>query len=97
MNKYVLLTQIAALLDKSIEAHELTDLKLEEYDDGSLRTVNTCLEMVIDSLRRARRVGRLVLEQYEDDLIKKPEYIDIHLHDSIDEDDEDDDEEESIE
>jgi hypothetical protein len=81
MNKYELLTKISALLDQSIEAHEVTDLKLEAKDNGSLCDINSCLDRTIDVLRRARRSGRVLLEEYEYDLTKKPEYID--LDDSI--------------
>jgi hypothetical protein len=92
MTKLELLTKISALLDQSIEAYEVTDLKLEETDNGTLCTISACLERAIDSLRLARRFGRVLLEEYEDDLTKKPEYIDLHLDDSIEDEDEDEDE-----
>jgi hypothetical protein len=92
MNKYELLTKISALLDQSIEAYEVTDLKLEESDNGTLHTINVCLENAIEAFRRARRSGRTLLEEYEEDLTKKPEYID--LDDSIEDKDEDEDEDE---
>jgi hypothetical protein len=90
MNKTELLVKISALLDQSIEAYEVTDLKLEESDNGTLHTINVCLENAIEAFRRARRSGRTLLEEYEEDLTKKPEYID--LDDSIEDEDEDEDE-----
>jgi hypothetical protein len=92
MNKTELLVKISALLDQSIEAYEVTDLKLEESDNGTLHTINVCLENAIEAFRRARRSGRTLLEEYEEDLTKKPEYID--LDDSIEDKDEDEDEDE---
>lgn len=94
MNKNQLITEISALLDKAIEIHELVDLKLEEQDHGVLEDVHIHLNSVVTNLREVRRKARLVLEEYEDDLTKKPEYLDK----SIDEDaDEDEDEEEDEE
>jgi citrate lyase gamma subunit len=75
MNKTQLLTQIDELLEDAIEAYEVTDLKLEETDNGTLHTINVCLEQAIEAFRRARRSGRTLREEYNDDLSKKPEYM----------------------
>lgn len=93
MKKQLLIISIEKLLDRAIEAHEVTDLHLEANDSGTLQDINQNLEYAVESLRRARRSGRVLLEEYEDDLTKKPEYADLIM--AIDEDeDEDEDEEE---
>jgi hypothetical protein len=93
MNKTQLLVQISQLLEESIVAYEVTDLKLEQTDHGTLRNINVYLQQAVESLRKARRSGRTLLEEYEDDLSKKS-----NIHDrteGVDEDeDEDDDEDE---
>jgi hypothetical protein len=93
MNKSQLQAEISDLLGKAIELHEWTDLKLEANDCGQLEDINICLENVVDYLRKARRTMRTVIEDYEDNLTKKPEHIDkIELDDSIDIEEQDEDE-----
>jgi hypothetical protein len=89
MNKTELLAQIDELLEQSIDAYEVTDLKLEESDDGALHKIHISLEHAIECFRRARRSGRTLREEYNDDLSKKPEYME-----QGDDEDEDEDEDE---
>jgi hypothetical protein len=88
MNKFQLVDRISDLLKGTVEAYEVADLYLEENDMGALYGIHDNLEIAIKYLRTARRIGRILQEQYEENLDKKPEYID--LGDSIEEDEEDD-------
>jgi hypothetical protein len=95
MNKYQLEAKISDLLHNAIEVHEVIDFKLEVTDRGSLEDMNLFFEQVVDLLRKARRTMRLVLEEYENDLTKKPRNIDtLELDDSIDIDEDEDEEDE---
>jgi hypothetical protein len=67
MTKTELLVQISELLDKSIELYEVIDLKLEESDSGSLQTMHIFLDTAIEYLRKTRRTGRVVFNEYEDE------------------------------
>jgi hypothetical protein len=87
MNKTELLAQIDELLEQSIDAYEVTDLKVDEGDHGALYSIAAYLEDVVQCLRKARRAGRVLREEYNDDLSKKPEYMEQG-------DDEDEDEDE---
>jgi hypothetical protein len=86
MNKTQLTVHISNLLKGAIEAYEAADLCLEENDMGALYSIHDSLEIAVKYLRIARRMGQVLQEQYEENLEKKPEYLD--LPDSIDEDDE---------
>lgn len=88
MYKSQLIDRISSLLQGTIEAYEAADLCLVEDDMGALYTIHDSLEVAVKYLRTARRMGRVLQEQYEENLDKKPEYID--RDDSIDEDDGDD-------
>jgi hypothetical protein len=88
MYKSQLIDRIADMLKGTLEAYEAADLCMEENDMGALYSIHDSLEIAIKYLRTARRAGRVLQEQYEENLDKKPEYID--LGDSIDEDDSDD-------
>jgi hypothetical protein len=90
MNKTQLLAQIDELLEDAIDAYEVTDLKLEETDDGPLHRINMHLDHVVNSLRSARRAGRVLLEEYNDDLSKKPEYMEQGNDEDEDEDEDED-------
>jgi hypothetical protein len=89
MNKRQLSTAIEELLEKMIEVYEVTDLKLEEEDRGILYELNHTMSQLTDLLRQARRYSRVLLEQYEDDLTRKPEYLDDSIDKDEDEDDDD--------
>jgi exonuclease VII small subunit len=93
MNKTQLLAQIDELLEDAIDAYEVTDLKLEETDNGTLHTINVCLEQAIEAFRRARRSGRTLMKEYNDDLSQKPEYMEQGAQDDEDEDEADDEDE----
>jgi hypothetical protein len=88
MYKSQLIDRIAEMLKGTIEAYEAADLCMEEDDAGALYDICVNLECAVRHLRTARRMGRILQEQYEENLDKKPEYID--LGDSIEEDDSDD-------
>jgi hypothetical protein len=88
MKKTQLIVHISNLLQGSIEAYEAADLCMEEDDTGALYDICVNLECAVRHLRTARRMGRVLQEQYEENLDKKPEYID--RADSIEEDDGDD-------
>jgi hypothetical protein len=88
MNKKQLTVHISNLLQGTIEAYEAADLCLEEHDMGALYSIHDSLEIAVKYLRLARRMGRVLQEQYEENLDKKPEYLD--RADSINEDDGDD-------
>lgn len=89
MNKYELVAQVSQILGKTIEVFEVADLKLEEGDMNILYEIHSHLDRSLTHLRQVRRSARLLLEQYEDDLTRKPEYI----NNSIDEDEDEDEDE----
>jgi hypothetical protein len=84
MYKTQLVNKIADLLENAIAAYETTDLCLDEEDRGILCELNSTFADVVVMLRQSRRYGRVLLEQYEENLTRKPEY----QGDSIDEDEE---------
>lgn len=92
MNKTQLADEISALLDRAIELHELVDGKLEAKDSGMLMDLHKCLRPAVDYLRQSRRISQSGLQEYNDDLTKKPRNIDtIELDDSIDIDEDEED------
>jgi hypothetical protein len=90
MNKTELTVLIDVILEQSIVAYEITDLKLEEGDNGAICHINCCLEQALQALRRARRSGRILMEEYNDDLSKKPEYMKQDENEDEDEDEDED-------
>ena len=94
MTKQLLLISISTLLSRAIEAYEFTDLHLEVSDRGTLQDINHHLQYAVESLRQARRAGRVLLEEYEDDLTKKPEYANLIMAIDEDEDEGEDEDEE---
>jgi hypothetical protein len=88
MYKSQLIDRIADMLRGTTEAYEAADLCMEEDDAGALYDICVNLECAVRHLRTARRMGRVLQEQYEENLDKKPEYLD--RDDSIEDDDGDD-------
>ena len=76
MYKTQLVERISDLLHNAIEAHEATDLCLRHRDKGALNQINSFLSKAVVSLREARRVSQILMEEYEENLDKKPEYLD---------------------
>lgn len=88
MSKNQLIDHISSLLNEAIQAHEVADFHLVEDDTGALYSIHDSLDVAVKYLRIARRMGRVLQEQYEENLDKKPEYIE--REDSIESDDGDD-------